>query len=59
MLRFNGAVSLAWWAERLRAAGVGVGEIPARDGRLTLDFTDPERQRLTLIDDGGDGTFVA
>ena len=26
-----------------------------RDGRLTLDFEDPEGQRLALIDDGGKG----
>ena len=26
-----------------------------RDGRLSLDFEDPEGQRLTLIDDGGVG----
>jgi glyoxalase family protein len=26
-----------------------------RDGRLTLDFEDPEGQRLSLVDDGGAG----
>jgi glyoxalase family protein len=26
-----------------------------RDGRLTLDFEDPEGQRLSLVDDGGTG----
>ena len=26
-----------------------------RDGRLTLDFEDPEGQRLALVDDGGRG----
>ena len=31
------------------------GEIAERDGRLTLDFEDPEGQRLTLVDDGGAG----
>ena len=31
------------------------GEIAERDGRLTLDFEDPEGQRLCLIDDGGAG----
>ena len=31
------------------------GEIAERDGRLTLDFEDPEGQRLSLIDDGGAG----
>ena len=32
-----------------------VGEIAERDGRLTLDFEDPEGQRLSLVDDGGAG----
>ena len=31
------------------------GEIALRDKRLTLDFEDPEGQRLSLIDDGGAG----
>jgi glyoxalase family protein len=37
----------------LNEAGVKSGEIAERDGRLTLDFEDPEGQRLSLIDDGG------
>ena len=32
-----------------------VGEIVERDGRLTLDFEDPEGQRLSFVDDGGKG----
>ena len=32
-----------------------IGEIAERDGRLTLDFEDPEGQRLSLVDDGGAG----
>ena len=31
------------------------GEVVERDGRLTLDFEDPEGQRLALVDDGGAG----
>lgn len=58
MLRVNGAASLAWWADRLRSEGVEVGEVVERDGRLTLDFEDPEGQRLSLVDDGGAGEFV-
>lgn len=58
MLRVQGAASLEWWANRLRTAGVAIGEIVERDGRLTLDLTDPEGQRLALIDDGGSGSFV-
>ena len=54
-LRVAGAASLAWWAQRLMAAGVKTGPVTTRDGRATLDFEDPEGQRLSLIDDGGRG----
>ena len=54
-MRVNGAAALHWWHERLKGAGATVGEIAERDGRLTLDFEDPEGQRLALIDDGGKG----
>jgi glyoxalase family protein len=54
-LRVAGGETLAWWAEHLRANGVSAGEVAERDGRLTLDFEDPEGQRLALIDDGGAG----
>jgi glyoxalase family protein len=54
-LRVAGAETLAWWAEYLRERGVKAGEIVERDGRLTLDFEDPEGQRLALVDDGGAG----
>ena len=55
-LRVTGAASLAWWHERLKQAAVKVGEIAERDGRLTLDFEDPEGQRLALVDDAGIGS---
>jgi len=51
-LRVRGE-SLAWWAERLREHGVPAAPVAERDGRLTLDFQDPEGQRLALVDDGG------
>jgi glyoxalase family protein len=54
-LRVAGAESLRWWRDRLAAGGVDAGEIAERDGRLTLDFVDPEGQRLSLVDDGGAG----
>ena len=54
-LRVNGEKSLQWWKQRLAKAGVRHGDIVTRDGRLTLDFEDPEGQRLSLIDDGGSG----
>ncbi len=54
-LRVAGADALGWWTEHLRARGVAAGQVVERDGRLTLDFEDPEGQRLSLIDDGGAG----
>ncbi len=54
-LRVSGEASLAWWAQRLAEHGVAAGHIVERDGRLTLDFADAERQRLSLVDDGGAG----
>jgi glyoxalase family protein len=55
MLRVNGRTTLSWWREHLAGSGVEVGEPVTRDGRLTLDFEDPEGQRLSLVDDGGGG----
>ncbi|MEF2551790.1 ring-cleaving dioxygenase [Aurantimonas sp. A2-1-M11] len=54
-LRVAGRASLDYWRTRLTAAGVAVGEIAELDGRATLDFEDPEGQRLRLVDDGGAG----
>ena len=54
-LRVAGADTLAWWKEHLAAKGVRSGDIVERDGRLTLDFEDAEGQRLSLVDDGGEG----
>jgi glyoxalase family protein len=54
-LRVAGLDTLQWWAEHLREHGVGAGEITERDGRPTLDFEDSEGQRLSLVDDGGEG----
>src|SRR5262245_29457558 len=54
-LRVAGGEALAWWAQYLREHGVAADEITERDGRLTLDFQDPEGQRLALVDDGGEG----
>jgi glyoxalase family protein len=54
-LRIAGRPSFDYWRKRLTDAGVKTGEIVERDGRLTLDFEDPEGQRLSLIDDGGKG----
>ncbi|MCX7325764.1 MAG: ring-cleaving dioxygenase [Hyphomicrobiales bacterium] len=54
-LRVTGPSALDWWAQRLTAAGVPHGGVFERNGRLTLDFEDPEGQRLSLVDDGGAG----
>jgi glyoxalase family protein len=54
-LRIHGADAFAWWQDHLRASGIEPGLTHERDGRLTLDFEDPEGQRLTLVDDGGAG----
>jgi glyoxalase family protein len=54
-LRVGNAASLNWWRERLVAAGVTGIELGERDGRATLDFEDPEGQRLSLVVDGGKG----
>ena len=54
-LRVAGREALEWWARQLRTQGVAAGEVTERDGRLALDFEDPEGQRLSLIDDGGAG----
>jgi glyoxalase family protein len=54
--RVAGEPSLRWWRDRFAASGIRHGEIVRRDERLTLDFEDPEGQRLSLVDDGGAGT---
>lgn len=54
-LRVGSAASLDWWAGHLRSLGVQHGPVAERDGRAMLDFEDFEGQRLTLIDDQGQG----
>ncbi|MDB5602069.1 MAG: mhqA [Xanthobacteraceae bacterium] len=54
-LRVPGKHALVWWADHLSKAGVAHGGVVERDGRATLDFEDPEGQRLSLVDDGGKG----
>lgn len=45
--------ALEYWAQRLDERGVAHGEITERTGRAMLAFTDPEGQRLELVDDTG------
>jgi glyoxalase family protein len=54
-LRVSGEASLAWWRDRLEAAKVKTAEIADTAGYASLDFEDPEGQRLRLVDDGGAG----
>ncbi len=54
-LRVAGRDALDFWAAHLSDMGVTAEEIVERDGRLILDFEDPEGQRLSLVDDGGAG----
>jgi glyoxalase family protein len=54
-LRVAGEASLKWWLDRLAEKRVTHGGLIERDGRLTLDFEDPEGQRLALVDDGASG----
>ena len=54
-LRVRGPDTLGWWASRFDELGVRHGEILERDRRATLDFEDPEGQRLALVDDDGAG----
>jgi glyoxalase family protein len=53
-LRVRGE-SLPCWKERLTKAAVRHRDIAVIDGRKTLEFEDPEGQRLALIDDAGLG----
>ena len=52
-LRVSGQEALNWWAKRLTGAGRAVSNIEVSGGRASLSFTDPEGQRLRLVDDEG------
>lgn len=54
-LRVSGTGTLEWWREHLQSLGVTASTIVERDRRPVIDFEDAEGQRLTLVDDGGDG----
>ncbi len=51
----NGEDALKFWQHRFTMLGVKHEKPAERDGRLTVDFEDPEGQRLSLVDDGGAG----
>ena len=47
------AASLPFWAKRFGELKVKAHDIVERDGRQTIDFEDPEGQRLSLVADDG------
>ena len=55
-LRVCGAGVFDYWAARLADTGVSQQAPREINGRMRLDFEDPEGQRLALIDDGGAGS---
>ncbi|MCO6451964.1 MAG: ring-cleaving dioxygenase [Caldilineales bacterium] len=52
-LRVNGRVALDWWATRLDEHGLSHSGIVEWAGRERIRFTDPEGQKLELVDGGG------
>ncbi len=58
-LRVSGEGAFPYWTGRFDEFGVTHGQVRTVDGRLQLDFEDPEGQRLTLVDDGGAGSSHA
>ena len=55
-LRIAGENTFEWWQSRFRSHSVKHGAVTTRDGRLTLDFEDPEGQRFSLVEDGRAGS---
>jgi len=49
--RVPGREALDWWVQRFNEYGVAHSGIVERTGRSVLAFTDPEGQRLELVDD--------
>lgn len=52
--RVSGRAALDYWTARLEAEGVPHHGIETFNGRSILRFTDPEGQRLALVDDEGE-----
>jgi glyoxalase family protein len=52
-LRVPSRASLDWWQQRFAEYGVAHQPVVERAGRAALAFSDPEWQRLALVDDGG------
>ncbi|TPL98969.1 MULTISPECIES: ring-cleaving dioxygenase [unclassified Mesorhizobium] len=54
-LRVGGQDSLAWWKQHLTDENIVTSEIADIGGYASLDFEDPEGQRLRLVSDDGKG----
>lgn len=54
-MRVAGREAVDWWANHLRTHGVRIKPVVQLGGRLTLEFEDPEGQRLAIVDDEGQG----
>ena len=54
-LRLGSEESLRWWINRFDELGISHTGMFERDGRTTVDFEDPEGQRLSLVNDAGHG----
>jgi glyoxalase family protein len=54
-LRVTGREALEYWADRLEGFAIAHGGVEERDGRALIAFTDPEGQRLRVVDDTGAG----
>jgi glyoxalase family protein len=54
-LRVGSEASLVWWRDRLLGAKIKTAGITEIAGFASLDFEDPEGQRLRLVDDKGSG----
>lgn len=52
-LRVPSRDALSWWSRRFDDLNVAHEPPSERAGRATIAFTDPEGQRLELVDDGG------
>lgn len=57
-LRVPSDESITWWAQRLSGAGITVSNPQERHNRLTLDFSDLEGQRFSLIADPSPDNIV-
>ena len=52
-LRVPSRAALDWWAKRLAQYGVEHQGLTEFHGHARINFTDPEGQQLSLVDDGG------